>query len=184
MFNSISWQEFFNAIFIVLGAYYFISFLLLYSKEIIQRFKAKGDQANNPVAKVKEDSYNLMGGTKKDLPKKHEQTVNAQELIVEQSKSNDQSSDNEDSLLIGSVSDLLHEIKVLARVIKESNGSKEDGAPMFQSLLSNYSHLFATKYQQSVSLFIYELCRSECGFEVELSEVNAWWAISESDNNR
>jgi hypothetical protein len=184
MFSSISWQEFLNAICIVLGAYYGISILLLYSREIIQRFNTKGDQTDNPVRKVKEDSVNLMGGIKKDLPKKHEQTVDAQELIVEQPNSNDQYPDNEDSLLIGSVSDLLHEIKVLARVIKESSGSKEEGAPMFQSLLSNYAHLSATKYQQSVSLFIHDLCGSECGFEVDLSEVNAWWPISESENNQ
>jgi hypothetical protein len=184
MFNSLSWQEFFNAIFIVLGAYYGISILLLYSREIIQRFKAKRDQGNKPVAEVKKDLSNLMGGIKKDLPKKHEQTVDARELIVDQPKSSEQFSDNEDSLLIGSVSDLLHEIKVLARVIKESNGSKEEGAPMFESLLSNYSHLSTTKYQQSVSLFIHDLCRSECGFEVDLSEVNAWWPISELDNNQ
>lgn len=177
MFNSISWQEFLNAISIVSVAYYVISILLLYSGEIIQRFKAKGDNANNPVPKVKEDWGNVMGGINKDLPKKHEQTVDAQELLVQQPKLNEQSTENEDSLLIGSVSDLLHEIKVLARVIKENNGSKAEGASMFQSLLANYAHLSTTKYQQSVSLLIHDLCRSECGFEVDLSEVNAWWPI-------
>lgn len=181
MFKTISWQEFLNIALIAVGLYYGISILLFYSKDLVRRFR--GDRARpEEIEFGSPDDSTLMGGIKKDAPRKHQQVVDAQDLIIGPSD-NSQQTDTEGSLLIGSVSDLLREIKVLARVIKESKGSKEDGAPMFQSLLSNYSHLIGTKYQESISLFIHDQCRSECAFEVDLAEVRSWWLEMESQNN-
>lgn len=176
MFKSISWQEFLYAVLVVAGGYYCIFILFLYSRDIIRIFRSRDESSRQTQPKSEKTSSNLMGGIKNDPPRKNEQSVDAQELIVDQLASRD----NEESLLIGSVSDLLHEIKVLARVIKESNGSKEDGVPMYQSLLSNYPHISGTKYQESVSIFIYEHLRNENVFEADLDEINSWWSAGES----
>jgi hypothetical protein len=178
MFKSISWQEFLYVVLAALGTYYCISILLLYSRDIIRIFKSKDESSRQTRPKVENSPSNLMGGVKNDPPRKNEQYVDAQELTVDQSGASTR--DNEELLLIGSVSDLLHEVKVLSRVIKESNGSKEDGAPMFQSLLSNYPHISGTKYQGSVSIFIYEHLRNENVFEADLNEINSWWPAAES----
>jgi hypothetical protein len=182
MFNSISWQEFLTTIAIVAGAYYFVSVLLLYSKEIIQKLKGQNREGEKAAPAKEAASSSLMGSARKDPPKKHEHSIDAEDLAIDDSTSTDMGS--EESLLIGSVSDLIHEIKVLAKVIRESSGAKEDGAPMFQSLLSNYPQLSATKYRASLNLLIHEQCRNECGFEIELIEIDAGWPSAESQNNQ
>lgn len=175
MFTSISWSEFFNAILIAIGAYYGISILLFYSRDILSRIKNQSESKDEPLFNLA-DRSNLMGKAKQDAPKKHQQIIDAQDLLVDAvSKTNEGLTQSEDALLIGSVSDLLHEAKVLSRVIHESGGSREEGAPMFQSLLSNYQHLIGTKYQESISLFIQDQCKSQCAFEVSLDEVRMWW---------
>jgi hypothetical protein len=183
MFSSISWSEFFNTVVIAVGAYYVVSTLLFYSKDLIERFKNRS--ATPEEQEHKPSSHgSLMGEIKKDPPKKHQQEVSAQELVIEPSEnSNGIHENSEDNLLIGSVSDLLHEAKVLARVVKESNGSKEDGSPMFQSLLSNYPHLVGTKYQDSISVYIHDQVKIECSFEVDLQEIRSWWPIADTQIN-
>jgi hypothetical protein len=180
MFKTISWHDFLTGIAAILGAYYVVSILLLYSRDayrwIITKNKPDIQDDTRP-----QNSSNVMGGIKTDPPRKHQQSVDAQDLIV--GDADRKENQKEDSLLVGSVSDLLHEVKVLAQVIKESGGSKDEGVPMFQSLLSNYPHLIGTRYQESISVFIHQHCSSEGVFEVDLNEVSSWWPAKESQNN-
>ncbi len=181
MFKSISWQEYFYATTIVVGGYYAVSILLLYSKGLIQKFKAN---RATPTRVENENSgglsNNLMGKIRRDQPiekvSTHHKTVQAEEISVaieEPKKSETQISS--DVLLVGSVSDLLQEIKTLSNIISDTKGSKEDGASMFQSLLENYSHLSSTNYQEGINLFLYDQCKSQCAFEIELAEIKTWW---------
>jgi hypothetical protein len=175
MFNSISWQQFFYTLLTVLGAYYIISFLLLYSKEIIQKFKGKSGQPDSGPPEFKGPSKNMMGTIKKDLPNRHEQSIEAHEVNVVDESKQSSSIEGEDALLVGSVSDLLQEIKILIKVIKEGNGTHDDVVPMITSLLSNYEQLINTKYQTSISLFIYEQLQSEFANHSDLKTVESWW---------
>jgi hypothetical protein len=180
MFKTISWNDFLSGIAAILGAYYVVSILLLYSRDAYRWIIAKS-KSDKPDDSLTRSSSNVMGGIKTDPPRKHQQSVDAQDLIV--GDAGRKENQNQDSLLVGSVSDLLHEVKVLAQVIKESGGSKDEGVPMFQSLLSNYAHLIGTKYQESISVFIHQHCCSESVFEVDLNEVVSWWPAKESQNN-
>jgi hypothetical protein len=180
MFNSISWQEFLNTAIIALGLYYVVSVLIFYFRDAIARF-GKASQPNS-VDSESGPNYPLMGQIRKDTPKRHEHLVEAQDLQIDPSNTS-KLERTEEGLLINSVSHLLREIKVLARVVKESNGSKADATPMFQSLLSNYSHLGATKFRESITLFIHDAIRRECVFEAALQEIDAWWPETESKNN-
>ncbi len=175
MFNSISWQQFFYTLLTVLGAYYVISFLLLYSKEVIHKVKGKPDQPDSAPPEFKGPTNNLMGAIKKDLPNRHEQSVEANEINVIADSKQLPSVDGDDALLVGSVSDLLQEIKILVKVIKEGNGTHEDAVPMITSLLSNYEQLINTKYQASISLFIHEQLQGEFASQADLKAIESFW---------
>jgi hypothetical protein len=181
MFNSISWQQFFSTLLTVLGAYYIISFLLLYSKEIIHKVKSKSDQPDSGPSELKGPAIDLMGKIKKDLPNRHEQSIEAQEINVAVESKQLPSIEGEDALLVGSVSDLLQEIKILIKVIKEGKGTHDDAVPMITSLLSNYEQLINTKYQASISLFIHEQLQNEFAIQSDLKNIAGFWPQMNSE---
>lgn len=123
-----------------------------------------------------------MGQIRKNTPKEHEHVVEAQDLVIDPDSSS-RAERSEETLLINSVSHLLREIKVLARVVKESNGSKANATPMFQSLLSNYAHLAGTKYRESIIIFIHDTIKGECAFEAALDEIDSWWPREQEKEN-
>jgi hypothetical protein len=182
MFNSISWQQFFYTLLTSLGAYYIISFLLLYSKEVIQKFKGKPDQPDSAPPEFKGPANDLMGAIKKDVPNRHEQSVEANDINIVAESKQSPSIEGDDALLVGSVSDLLHEIKILIKVIKEGAGTHDDAVPMITSLLSNYEQLVNTKYQTSISLFIHEQLQSEFASQADLKAIEHLWPHMNSNN--
>lgn len=180
MFNSISWLEFLNTALIALAIYYAVCVLAFYSTDFMARFK----RSSRPAEEAPEASPNqpLMGQIRKDTPKKHEHVVEAQDLVIDPSNTS-RFHRADEGVFINSVSHLLREAKVLARVVKESNGSKADATPMFQSLLSNYSHLGGTKFRESITLFIHDVIRHQCAFEVAFQEIDAWWPETQTKEN-
>lgn len=182
MLNSISWPEFLNVALIALGLYYVVTVVIFYSKDLIARLR--NPLQPGPVDSESSRNYPLMGPIRKDTPKKHEHFVEAQDLVVDPANGSN-AERSEEQLLIDSVSHLLRELKVLARVVKESNGSKADATSMFQSLLSNYAHLAATKYRESIMVFIHDTIRGDCAFEVSPGEIESWWPQERvNDNNQ
>lgn len=181
MFNSISWLEFLNVALIALGLYYVVTVVVFYSRDIVARFKNAAQP--EPVDSDRRN-YPLMGQIRKDTPKKHEHFVEAQDLVVDPAHGS-KAERSEEELLINSVSHLLREVKVLARVVKESSGSKANATAMFQSLLSNYAHLAGTKYRESIMVFIHDTIRGDCAFEVSPGEIASWWSQQKvNDNNQ
>lgn len=179
MFNSISWQEFLNTALIALALYYVVAVLIFYSGALVARFR--GAPQAEPVDSERRN-HPLMGQIRKDTPKKHEDFVEAQDLVIDPD-STSRAERSEGAILINSVSHLLREIKVLARVVKESNGSKANATPMFQSLLANYAHLAGTKYRESIMVFIHDTIRGECAFEAALDEIDSWWPREQEKEN-
>ena len=180
MFSPISWQEFLNTALIALGLYYVVSVVIFYSRDMVARIKKAGQP--EPIDSEGGNS-SLMGQIRKDTPKKHEDFVEAQDLVIDPASSS-RAERSEETLLINSVSHLLREIKVLARVVKQSNGSKANATPMFQSLLSNYAHLAGTKYRESIMVFIHDTIRGECSFETALDEIDGWWPQEQENDNK
>ena len=166
---------------IALGLYYVVTVVVFYFRDMVARFK-NAAQPEPLVSERRNDP--LMGQIRKDTPKKHEDFVEARDLVIDPASSS-RAERSEEALLINSVSHLLREIKVLARVVKESNGSKANATPMFQSLLSNYAHLAGTKYRESIMVFIHDAIRGDCAFEVPLGEIESWWPQEKvKDNNQ
>ncbi len=180
MFNSISWQEFFQIIIITVGGYYTISIPLLYSKDITQKIQAlKTRSVKTKAQPAVRKPNNLMGAIKNEQPSEtissNQKVVRSAEISISENTSDTAAKYLEDALLIGTVSDVLQEIKVIADMIAESKGNKEDAASAFQSLLKNHLHLLSTKYQQAIDLIIYDHCKNQCALQVEMSEIKSWW---------
>ena len=180
MLNSISWQEFFQTVIVAVGGYYAISILLLYSKDITQKIQAFKTRSVNTEPQAAQKGLNsLMGAIKNEQPSEaissNQKVVSSAEISISENASNTAAKYLEDASLIGTVSDLLQEIKVIADMIAESEGNKEDAASAFQALLKNYLHLSATKYQESIDLVIYDHCKSQCALQIEMSDIKSWW---------
>lgn len=180
MLNSISWQEFFQTVVVAVGSYYAIAILLLYSKDITQKIQAlKTHTVKREPRSGVADSKNLMGAIKNEQPTEtipsNQKVVSSSEVSISENASDTAVQYLEDALLIGTVSDLLQEVKIIADMIAESKGNKEDAASAFQSLLKNYLHLSSTKYQEAIDLVIYDHCKNRCALQVEISDVRSWW---------
>lgn len=102
---------------------------MFYSRDMVARLK--NSTQPEPVDS-EHRNYPLMGGIGKDTPKEHEHFIEAQDLVV--APANGSRADSEETLLVNSGSHLLREAKVLARVEKESNGSKPRAILVFGKL--------------------------------------------------
>jgi hypothetical protein len=190
MFNSISWQDFLIAIVVVISSYYIITTLLLYSGEITHIFKQKESKRIDSYTQDDQNGSNetndLMGKikyeTEVNVPR--EKSVTSEELQFQSSNESEEiivpvQSNQSDTLIIGTIADLLQEIKALAEVV--STSSKEESISFFKSLLQRFSKLRGTHYEDAVNVFIYNSCKEQCNFDLQPNEIKSWW-IAEEEN--
>lgn len=193
MFNSISWQEYISTITLVVGGYYTIAALLLYSNEIKNIFNQKARKnINEDVSENQRDSResnSLMGGIKYEMltPENvsREQISTTEEMFFAPLAEADEPIDGTLNNAINRfVSTLLTEIESLLEVIAKDN--KKETATYFQALLHNYPQLVATDFQDEISQHIYDALKSGCEFQIELNEVKSWWPVRQpkSDDNQ
>lgn len=195
MLESISWQEFISTIALLIGGYYVITVLLLYSKEITNIFKQKKLNLTNTNVRENQtesnESIELMGSVRYaasqtgNVPR--EEKVDAERLSVVAEQEPEEpiteavTSEAEEALL-KSVSTLLEEINTLTEVV--SVGSKEECAELFRTLLSNYADLSRSAHEPEITAFIYNSCREHCEFQIELKEVKSWWPHAETTEGK
>jgi hypothetical protein len=187
MFQSISWQEFFTTLTIILGGYYAISVLLLFSSEITHFFKSKPQSVSESDKQHPESTTEspLMGGVRferssqQELPR--EETSTSEELQVASQEDEEPitSVDLMEESLQNDFASITIEVSSLAEIASQS--TKEESAALFKTLLSNYPQLIETPFQQRVSQLICDSCREVQTHAFDLEEVNAWW--SDSDIN-
>jgi hypothetical protein len=193
MFNSISWQDFLIVIVVAISSYYIITTLLLYSGEITHIFKQKESkqidsttQDDQNGSNERNDPSDLMGKikyeTEVNVPR--EKSVTSEELQFQSSNKSEEvivpvQSNQTDTLLIGTIADLLQEIKALAEVV--STSSKEESVSFFKSVLQRFSKLRGTHYEDAVNMFIYNSCKEQCSFDLQPNEIKSWW-IAEEEN--
>ena len=186
MFQSISWQAFLSTVGLIVGGYYAISALLLYSEEIKSIFVQK--RSNAPVQENGDDQTgtiepnDVMGKVKymTEVNVPHEISIDAEEILVgskneiEEPVSRSEPTSPEDAI-IKSVADLLKEIaSVLPQISPED---KEGTSLIFKSLLSRYEQLTATTYQDAISIFIQ---KAMSPVQFDLNEIKMWWAIDDA----
>jgi len=191
MFNSISWQDFLIVIVVAISSYYIITSLLLYSGEITHIFKQKESKQIDSDAHDDQSGSNepndLMGKikyeTEVNVPR--EKSVTSEVLQFQASNESEEvivpvQSNQTDTLLIGTIADLLQEIKALAEVV--STSSKEESVSFFKSLLQRFSKLRGTHYEDAVNMFIYNSCKEQCSFDLQPNEIKSWWIAEESNS--
>jgi hypothetical protein len=190
MFNSISWQDFLIVIVIAISSYYIITSLLLYSGEITRIFKQKESKqidSDTHDQSGSNETNDLMGKikyeTEVNVPR--EKSVTSEELQFQSSNESEEvivpvQSNQTDTLLIGTIADLLQEIKALAEVV--STSSKEESVSFFKSVLQRFSKLKGTHYEDAVNVFIYNSCKEQCSFDLQPNEIKSWWITQESNS--
>ncbi len=184
MFNSISWQEFLSIIGLIVGGYYAITTLLLYSEEIKSIFKQKELKSIETIASDDQndsnESIDLMGTIKYETPVNvpHEKVVESDEINTQPLKEIEEPIDqvtaiSPDVLITKSVAELLREIKTI--VTELSQGSREEIASIYHSLLQRYPQLTGTNYQEEISLFINDSLSTNTTHSFTLDEIKSWW---------
>ena len=185
MFESISWQQFISTTALLIGGYYFITVLLLYSSEISNIFKQKKTKLTNPKVRENQtdsnESIELMGSVRftasqsENVPR--EEKVEAESLSVAAAHEPEEpmavAVSETEEMLLKSVSTLLEEINTLKEVV--GMGSKDECAELFRTLLSNYSDLSQSAHEPEITAFIHNACKAQGQFQIELSEVKSWW---------
>lgn len=192
MLESISWQEFISTITLLIGGYYVITVLLLYSSEITNFFKQKKlTQSGTETRSGQNDPNqldNLMGSVRYEnhlaqtVPR--EETANAEDIDVVLSQEDEEAISTVDLLQEQVENDLATiqlEINSLTEAISER--SKEESIALFKTLLSNYPRFIGTIHQQQLSKMIYDSCKEAGPHHFELNEINSWWTGPEDTSN-
>jgi hypothetical protein len=195
MLESISWQEFFSTITLVIGGYYVITVLLLYSSEITNFFKQKKITPSGTETRSGQndsnESDNLMGSVRYESRGaqnvQREEIANAEDLDVVVSQEDEEeisAVDLSQEQVENDLASIQLEIHSLIEVTSER--SKEESISLFKTLLSNYPRFIGTAHQHELSQIIYNSCKEAGPHHFELSEIKSWWTDLEdtSSNNQ
>lgn len=184
LFTGISWQEFLSAIGIIVGGYYAISTLLLYSEEIKSIFNQSQRKVIDADAyddqNGSNESIDLMGSVKYETQVNvpHEKVVESEEINAQPLKEVEDpigyvTINTADMLIVKSAAELLREIKTI--ITELSEGSREEITSIYQSLLQRYPQLIGTNHQELISRFINDSLSTNTAHSFTLDEVKSWW---------
>lgn len=188
---GISWQEFISTFVLLIGGYYVITVLLLYSSEITNIFKQKKLNLTNTHERENQtdsnESIELMGSVKyggrqsQNVPREEKSETESLSVVTAQEPEEpitEAATSEADEAVLKSVSTLLEEINTLTEVV--AVGSKVECAELFRALLSNYPDLFHTTHEPEITAFIYNSCKEHCEFQIEINEIKTWWPQQEN----
>lgn len=188
LFTGISWQEFLSAIGVIVGGYYAITALLLYSEEIKSIFNQSQRKAIEADARDDQsdsnESIDLMGSVKYETAVNvpHEKVVESDEINAQPLKEFEDAIgyvtiNTADSLIVKSAAELFREVNTI--ITELSEGSKEEITSIYQSLLQRYPQLTGTNHQEVISRFIHDSLSTNTAYSFTLDEIKSWW----SENN-
>ncbi len=189
MLESISWQEFLTTVAIILGGYYAITTLLLYSREITNSCK-QGKSSTSLDTKADQtgssESNDLMGGARYEKSRQQEvlreetTEVDTLDLAPQQDVEEPVNViDLQEEALTNDLVTIKDEIKSLAEIIPL--GTKEEAISLLKTLLSNYPQFIGTSFQPQISQFIYDSCVETNTHQFDPQEINSWWTDPEID---
>lgn len=183
MFESISWQEYLSAISLLIGTYYVISTLLLFSSEITTIFKQGklGFSVNrsNSHQIDSNESSNLMGKVRYESEEQHrqrEEKIEVEQLTFVSNREEEEAIEVLDAVEDNRKRDLYsikEEIQALSQVVSEVD--KEECVSLFQSLLSRYPQFYGSDIQQEINKIIYNSFLKNERFQIDTTEIKSWW---------
>lgn len=178
MFEIFSWSEYLFGLLIAAAGYYIFVMLSFYRKEVLNPTKFvkqvnKAEKATKPSTKQPD----LLGKARLDsFPvSNHVSLENQDQLVIAEANPKSTDHDKTETLLIGSVADLLQEAKTLIQVIAENKTEKEQTIDMIQSLLVRYSHLSETKFKPAINLFILDLLKDDLSIDITPTDIDPLW---------
>lgn len=193
MFNSISWQEYFSVIALLVAGYYGITILFFYRNEIGNIFNQKSSKNINHDSSEDQsesiESNPLMGGIKYESFAQSQ--VSREEISIAEeisfaplTKADEAIQGTLDNAINRLASTLRTEIESLLEVIAKDD--KRETSTFFQALLHNYPQLVGTDFQEESSKYICDALNNSFAFQIELNEVKSWWPARQpmSDNNQ
>ena len=168
---------------VLISAYYVISGILLYSTEIKAFFKGQKESESREDREThrSDDRDEIMGRTRlsDDETVSRAESFTSEELnFSELQEAEEPFQTDTESLLVGTVSDLLQELKAIAEKI--SGWNKDEGLPLLREVLRKYPQLIGTQYQDSINLFIMNSCLEQVDWELSPEEVEILWPSKES----
>lgn len=185
MLDSISWEQYLTVLALVVLLYYLISSLLLFSNELVSLFKQTSrrnvNRLNPTLDQTSSDHGDLLGIAKIDVP--HENKISSEDIVPRPQREIEEPVITPDApsysgLVVGSVADILEEIKSLASGLAGS--THEEVAAMFRQLLSRHLNLVGTAYQESLNLVIVGELADKCSINLEPGEIATWWPTPDS----
>jgi len=187
MLQSISWQEFFTVISLIVGTYYVISTLLLYDREITSIFNQKKSNATEGSVTVDQsdsnESNDLMGKVKYmttvNVP--HENIVDAEDVEVKEVvKPNEveepitiSTADSPEKTLANAVAELLKQAKSLIKDFPPQD--KEEALLVFRPLFSKFPQLIESSFQDEINIFIQNGLACNPDLQFDEDEIKSWW---------
>jgi hypothetical protein len=184
MLQSISWLEFFTTIGLIVGGYYVITGLLLYTKEIGSFLKSKSrrstlDQSPQTASPQTDQLIGVARTESSGDTGLREVVVSANEVLV--SKSSVAEEPIEVTSIKVTVEDdvasLTSEIEALVRIV--SHSSRDESLPLFQSLISRYSSLLDTDHVEPLSQLLHDKVSEHCNFQIDVDEIRGWWSMAD-----
>jgi hypothetical protein len=180
MLNSISWSEFLTAITIVLIGYYLVISFRYYGKELLAILNGRSSKTQGHSSYgVTNEKDNLIGVTVKSTGKEVQRTL-AESIESDQinfanesdEESNNALSDSRETIILGTVSDLVQEIKTLT---DSSPLQREELTRMITLLLSRYPQLSSSTYKETICHFILSSINEKTQHTFTLKEVRSLW---------
>lgn len=181
MFNFITWELFLTIITVLIGTYYIITSLAFYHAEIRSWLKSFSQPKQVSLTSREEQSGEDLMGTTVIAHEDHvlrSSFIPTGELIT---SGNDEEPEQvhaikpKDELLIGSVADLLEEVKTLIQLIAEYRTGKTESKALFDALFIRYPHLQHTTYPLAISFYIHEAAKGKFSYDITADEIMSWW---------
>lgn len=197
MLNSIAWEQYFIFIAFALFLYYLGILFLYYRKDLISKLSSGRSTSSVYATDPNSNSFSpkassFMGSIKQEeredkIQSKHKEIGEAEKLEVGAITTDSESPVDEEPplpspeiLLLGSIADLLKEIKSLIPLLSENDGCNADFKTLLSALFAKNPQLKSTTYQDAISLFIYNEYVSNLPFELGLQEIKNCWNESKT----
>ncbi|NOT76994.1 MAG: hypothetical protein HOP08_18885 [Cyclobacteriaceae bacterium] len=193
MLQSISWQEFFTTISLIVGSYYAITVLLLYSEEIKFIFKQKKSNAISEILATDQsdsnESNDLMGKVKcmttVNVP--HEKSVDAEDVEVKEMVKKNEPEEPITVSTADAPEDTL--AKAVAELLKQANSiienfppyDKEEAMLAFKPLFSKFPQLIESSFQDEINVYIQNGLFGNPNTQFEEDEIKSWWLDDNKD---
>lgn len=182
MLESISWNDFINALIVLTCVYYIVVVAMFYSADIIRSLQGRSRTTEAKIDTAPNRSSPVMGEIKssdRDTGIQKIMDADDSEVLVSSTREGSdletlwESAPLVTNPLHRSFAQLVEEINALAYIV--SKNDKEEISLLFETLLARYPQLARPHYQASINQFIVEACQQHGTVSLSVADVEGWW---------